>query len=55
VRVTEEAQAGSVTGPKLMGLADEIAEGKTETAKAAAEARALIAGADKARPLAALK
>lgn len=53
VRVTEEAQAGSVTGPKLMGLADEIAEGKTETAKASAEAKALIAGADKARPLAA--
>ena len=52
VRVTEEAQAGSVTGPKLMGLADEIAEGKIEVAKATAEAKALIAGAEKARPLA---
>lgn len=55
VRVTEEANAGSVTGPKLMGLADEIAEGKTETAKAVAEARALIGGSEKARPLAGLK
>lgn len=55
VRVTEEAQAGSVTGPKLMGLADEIAEGKTDAAKASAEAKALIASSDKARPLAALK
>ncbi|WP_337186845.1 DUF6607 family protein [Phenylobacterium sp.] len=55
VRVTEEANAGSVTGPKLMGLADEIAEGKTETAKAVAEARALIGGSEKARPLATLK
>jgi hypothetical protein len=54
-RVTEEANAGSVTGPKLMGLADEINEGKTETAKAAIEARALIAGDAKARPLGAGK
>lgn len=53
VRVTEEAQAGSVTGPRLMGLADEIAAGKTSEAKAVAEARALIAGPEKARPLAA--
>ena len=53
VRVTEEANAGSVTGPKLMGLADEIAEGKTTEADAVAEARALIAGSAKARPLAA--
>ncbi|MCW5760493.1 MAG: hypothetical protein KIS90_12065 [Phenylobacterium sp.] len=52
VRVTEEAQNGSVTGPKLMGLADEIAEGKMDVAKASAEAKALIAGAEKARPLA---
>lgn len=55
VRVTEEANAGSVTGPKLMGLADEIAEGRIDTAKAAAEAKAMIAGSDKARSLAALK
>jgi len=55
VTVTEEAQNGSVTGPKLMGLADDIAEGKTDTAKALAEAKALIAGAEKTRPLASLK
>lgn len=53
VRVTEEADAGSVTGPKLMSLADEIAEGRTTEAKAVAEARGLIAGREKARPLAA--
>lgn len=53
VRVTEEADAGSVTGPRLMGLADEIAEGKTSVAQAIAEARAVIAGPEKARPLAA--
>lgn len=45
VTVKEEAQAGSVTGPKLMGLADEIAEGKTKEAAAIAEARRVIAGA----------
>lgn len=55
VAVTEEAQAGSVTGPKLMGLADEIAEGRIDATRASAEARALIASAEKARPLAALK
>jgi hypothetical protein len=42
--VREEAQAGSMIGPRLMGLADEIAEGKTTTAAAAAAARTLIAG-----------
>ena len=52
VKVTEEAQAGSVTGPRLMGLADEIATGKISEAKAVAEARALIDGDEKARPLA---
>jgi hypothetical protein len=51
VKVTEEAQAGSVTGPRLMGLADEIVAGKTAEAKAIAEARALIAGDEKALPL----
>ncbi len=43
VAVREEAQAGSVTGRKLMGLADEIAEGKLTTAAAVPQARALIA------------
>jgi hypothetical protein len=43
VAVREEAQAGSVTGPKLMGLADEIAAGKLTTAAAVPQARALIA------------
>jgi hypothetical protein len=55
VRVTEEANAGSVTGPRLMALADEIDTGRTETAQAVAAARALIGSADKAKPLAALK
>ncbi|MET0274489.1 MAG: DUF6607 family protein [Phenylobacterium sp.] len=54
VRVTEEAQNGSVTGPKLMGLADEIAEGKVDTPAAVAQARSLIAGPERTRPLAAL-
>lgn len=53
VAVTEEAQNGSVTGPKLMGLADDIAEGKTDTLAAVAQARALIAGSERTRPLAA--
>ena len=55
VTVTEEADNGSVTGPKLMGLADDIAEGKVDTAAAAAQARALIASSERMRPLAALK
>ncbi|WP_293362518.1 DUF6607 family protein [Phenylobacterium sp.] len=55
VRVTEEAQSGSVTGPKLMGLADEIADGRIDATRASAEARALISGAEKARPLAAME
>jgi hypothetical protein len=54
VTVTEEAENGSVTGPKLMGLAEALAEGKTDGAAAAAEARAVIAGSEKMRPLAAL-
>jgi hypothetical protein len=45
VTVTEEAESGSVTGPRLMGLAEDIQAGKTTTAKAVAEARALIASA----------
>lgn len=44
VAVREEAQNGSMTGPKLMGLADEIAEGKRDTTAAVIEARAVIAG-----------
>lgn len=40
--VREEAQNGSMTGPRLMGLADEIAEGKTQVAAAIVEARTLI-------------
>lgn len=47
--VREEAQNGSMTGPKLMGLADEIAEGKRGAADAAAEARRVIS-AESARP-----
>lgn len=43
VAVREEAQAGSVTGPKLMGLADEIAAGKLGTGPAIEQARTLIA------------
>ncbi|WP_395670416.1 DUF6607 family protein [Phenylobacterium sp.] len=42
IAVREEAQAGSVTGPKLMGLADEIAAGKLTTTDALPQARALI-------------
>ncbi len=53
VTVTEEADNGSVTGPRLMGLADEIAAGGKDPAAAIAEARNLIAGAGKSRPLAA--
>lgn len=43
VSVTEEASAGSVTGPTLMGLADAIAEKSASEAEAVAKARALIA------------
>jgi len=48
--VREEAQNGSMTGPRLMGLADEIAEGKTTTAAAIVEARAVIAKETSASP-----
>ena len=44
VNVGEEAENGSVTGPKLMSLADDIAEGKIDTAKALAQARTVISG-----------
>ena len=55
VTVTEEAENGSIVGPKLMGLADEVAAGKMAPASAVAEARTLIAGGEKSRPLASLK
>lgn len=45
VSVTEEAENGSVTGPTLMGLADEIVSGTRTTESAIAEARAAIAAA----------
>ena len=49
VNVREEAENGSVTGPRLMELADEVAEGKTALPAAVTEARALIAGETAAR------
>lgn len=52
VTVTEEARSGSIVGPKLMGLADDIAEGKTDASTAIAAAQALIGGPEKMRPLA---
>jgi hypothetical protein len=42
VAVEEEAENGSVTGPKLMGLADDIAEGKITTTAAIAQAKSTI-------------
>jgi hypothetical protein len=48
VTVAEEPENGSVTGPRLMGLADDIALGKIDTATAKAEARKVIA--EKAGP-----
>lgn len=50
VTVVEEAQNGSVTGPKLMGLADEIEEGKITTADAIAQAKGVITGATAITP-----
>ncbi|RJF91357.1 DUF6607 family protein [Sphingomonas cavernae] len=43
VTVSEEPENGSVTGPKLMGLADDLAKGKKAEAAAIAEAQAVIA------------
>ncbi len=48
--VREEAQNGSMTGPPLMGLADEVAEGKTTTDAAIVKARAVIAKETSAAP-----
>lgn len=43
VWVEEEAQAGAITGPMLMGLADQIHAGEITTAPAITEARSAIA------------
>lgn len=48
VTVAEEPENGSVTGPRLMSLADEIVLGKIDTAAAKAEATKVIA--EKAGP-----
>jgi hypothetical protein len=42
VGVPEDVELGSVTGERLMDLADEINDGKTQTADAAAKAEAII-------------
>lgn len=43
--VAEVAETGSATGERLMGIADDLAEGKTDLAKATAQARTIIAAA----------
>jgi len=43
ITVLEEPENGSVTGPRLMGLADEIVEGKITAEAAKAEAKKVIA------------
>lgn len=50
IRVTEEAENGSVTGERLMGLADDIALGKLGTPDAVTKAKAIIAGREMALP-----
>jgi hypothetical protein len=45
VRVAEEPENGSATGPALMGLADDIESGKIPAGEAIAKARAIIAEA----------
>ena len=45
VRVAEEPENGSVTGPALMGLADDIEAGKRSTPEAIQRAREVIAAA----------
>jgi hypothetical protein len=52
VTIAEEAENGSVTGPKLMGLADDIEAGKKDTIAAIAEAKQVIAGTAAAPQLA---
>jgi hypothetical protein len=43
VMVLEEPENGAVTGPDLMGWADDIAGGRMTTAEGIAKAKALIA------------
>lgn len=42
ITVIEEAEKGSATAPQLMGMAEDIADGKMTTAAALAEARTLV-------------
>jgi hypothetical protein len=49
IEVAEEAENGSLTGPLLMTLAEDIVDGKTTTAKAIETARPFIASDDAAR------
>lgn len=49
LRVAEEPENGSLTGPLLMTLADEIVHGSRSTAEAVAQAAPFIAGDDAAR------
>jgi hypothetical protein len=49
VVIEEEANSGTVISARLLALGDEVAEGKTSEADAAAEARRLIA--DNTRPV----
>lgn len=49
LQVAEEAQNGSLTGPFLMTLAEEVADGSKTTAEAARQAAPFIAGDDAAR------
>jgi len=49
ITLEEEAESGSVTGPTLMGLADEILKGEKTEAAAIAEARQVIAEETAAR------
>jgi hypothetical protein len=46
----EEPDAGAVTGPELMGLADKIATGEIAEADAVAKAKATIAAATSTKP-----
>jgi len=48
VRVREEAENGSVTGPILMGLADQVQSGTVQIAAALADARSAITQATRA-------
>ncbi|MFO1187557.1 MAG: hypothetical protein U1E87_09000 [Alphaproteobacteria bacterium] len=48
--MTEEAENGSITGERLMGLADDIADGKLAMPDAVAKAKAVIADREMALP-----